>query len=1451
METFYTRVVNHRRIVIVMFSICFAVCLFCQSFVSVNYDMNDYLPQDAQSTVALREMQNEFDGGIPNARVMIRDVTIPEALEYKEKIEAVEGVTEVTWLDDAVSITTPIAMLDADTVRNYYKDNTALFNVTIEEDCRIGAVESIREIIGGDNAMTGSAVSTALATISTVSEVQKITVIAVLFTLIVLLLTTESWVEPLIILMGLGVAVVLNNGSNLMFGEISFVTNAAGSILQMAVSLDYSVFLIHRFEECRKETGDVKKAMVTALCKGGASILSSGLTTVIGFIALVLMRFRIGPDLGIALAKGVAISLITVFLFMPAFILATYKWLDKTRHKSFMPDFGGFGKFVLSMAIPIVSIFAILILPSYLAAGANAYYFGSSRIYGDGTTYGRDRLAIESVFGKKDTYVLLVPKGSNATEIELSKELRNFPQITEIISYVDTVGAEIPIEYLDADTLSLLQSEHYSRFVITAEADYEGDKTFSLVEQVRETAEKYYPGRTHLAGEGVSTYDLMDTITADMAKVNLLAVGAVFAVLLLTMKSVSVPVILVLCIETAIWINLSVPYFSDEPVYYIAYLIISSVQLGATVDYAILMTDRYKENRSVRDKKEAAVQTISDAMASILTSGSVLTVVGLLLGYISTNRLLAQLGIFIGRGAIFSLAIVLLVLPGLLLLLDGLIVRRPPAARQGDSRGIRQTQLQSNKSSASCRLFGLRLHFPHCSRKKRKNITGGNKMMKHRKRIMAAFLAVLLMTSVLPVSALAMPNLALQSNTPKEEVVYINLNADGSVKEINIVNIFDLDEGGEIIDYGKYESVRNMTTTDIINYQNGMVTIDASVGKLYYEGRLGENVMPWTVSIKYFMDGKEYSADEIAGMSGRLGIKMSIRQNGKCDSSFFEGYALQVNLTLDTGKAANITADGATIANVGSDKQLTYTILPNKGAEIEIAADVTDFEMDGMAINGIPLNMDIKVDDAELMERIADLQEAIGKLDDGTGEVYDGVAELRDGVQSDLKSGVSELQDGASKLQDGVSQLRDGGGSLQSGAADLKDGASSLDEGMKSLNDGIIQMQNALTSLNAQSGTLRSGSSDFKAALGKLQSALDGVSTSSEDVSALTAASSSIKGGLDNLVSGISELQRNVGFEAYKVAMGEKGLDIDGLRQKNNDAADNLNSMISSLQGKLQELNDAGIDTSDLESQLGNMGALSQLLQANNASITGTESYLTAINQNLSELLAGATRLKESYVAFDAEIIKLTNALSGLAYQMSSLTTAVDSLVLAYQKVDGGITDYTDAVAQIVAGYSRISDGAARLVAGSSSLVNGTQNLYNGTGELLSGIEEVYNGTGALTDGTGKLDEGVAGLLVGIVKLYDGTGELKDGTSTFKGETAGLDTEVREKIDELLKSITGGDMETVSFASANNTNIDSVQFVIQTPAIKIAEKDVVWVEPPATLNFWQKLLRLFDLYNEN
>lgn len=673
MKKFYQIIVNNPKKIIVCFLLSAMVSVVLSGMVEVNYDITDYLPEDTASTVSLDVLEEEFEGGIPNARVMIKDATIPEALDYKEQIAACDGVTDVIWLDDAADILQPIETMDQDTVETYYKDNAALFTVTIEDGKQVQAVDAIRSVIGEDNALTGDAVSTAAATTGTIQEIHMIATFAVLFVFFVLFLTTTSWAEPVLVMIGLGVAILINSGTNLVFGEISFVTNAAGAILQLAVSLDYSVFLIHRFEECLTETATPKEAMVEALCKSTSSILSSGLTTVIGFLALVFMQFQIGPDLGRALAKGVAISLITVFVFMPVLILATQKWLQKSKHRSFLPSFKGFGRVIYRVMIPLVCVFVVLIVPSYLASNANNFYYGSSQIYGPETQLGQDTAVVEGLYGKSDTYVTMVPRGDLATEQELSKALHGIPQVKSVLSYVDTVGVEIPMEYLDTNTLSQLVSENYSRFVITVDADYEGEETFELVKKIRDTINAYYPDSYYLAGSGVSTYDLMDTITADTVKVNLIAIGAVFLVLLLTMKSLSLPVILVLAIETAVWINLAIPYFQGSTVFYISYLIISSIQLGATVDYAILFTERYTEFRERMDKKQAIIETVAAVTPSVMTSGVVLAVVGFLLGYLSSHGILAQLGQFLGIGSLLSLSIVLFVLPGLLYLLDGAI----------------------------------------------------------------------------------------------------------------------------------------------------------------------------------------------------------------------------------------------------------------------------------------------------------------------------------------------------------------------------------------------------------------------------------------------------------------------------------------------------------------------------------------------------------------------------------------------------------------------------------------------------------------------------------------------------------------------------------------------------------------------------------------------------------
>ena len=670
MRNIFRWILNNQRIVIIIYVIALIACAIAYPMVRVNYTMADFLPPGTDSTVALNVMQQEFTQGIPNCRVMVKDVSIPKALEIKESILSCEHVSDVTWLDDQVDVIQPVGFMDPEILADYYVDDCALFTVTVDKDHSVAALEEMQAVAGEDACFTGDAPTMAIATTSTEREIPIIAAVGIAFAMLVLLFTTDSYIFSPMVIIGLGVAVVLNAGSNIIFGQVSFVTNASGSILQMAVSLDYSVFLIHRYSECRKTINDPKEAMLEAMSTSLSSISASGLTTVIGFLALVFMRYRIGADLGLALSKGILISLIVVFSFMPIFILKMQKLIDATSHKNLLPSFEPFGKIVRKTALPAILIFAIIMVPAFLASRSNDYYFGAAHMFGPETELGKWAAETEDIFGVNNTFVLLVPNDDMSLQNQLSEELHSLDGIKSILSYVDTVGAEVPKRYLDKDTLALLDSEEYTRMVLNVSVPNESEETFALVENIRSVSEKYYPGSYYLAGEAVSTFDLVKVILADNLKVNLIAIGAIFVILLFTFKSITLPVILVLSIETAIWINLGIPYFRSKYVFYVAYLIVSSIQLGATVDYAILFTDRYSSLRQSAWKDRSAIETVSQCSVSIISSGLVLTVMGFLMGIVSSHGIISQMGYFMGIGAMLSLAITIFVLPNVLCLFD-------------------------------------------------------------------------------------------------------------------------------------------------------------------------------------------------------------------------------------------------------------------------------------------------------------------------------------------------------------------------------------------------------------------------------------------------------------------------------------------------------------------------------------------------------------------------------------------------------------------------------------------------------------------------------------------------------------------------------------------------------------------------------------------------------------
>ena len=666
------RIIKHRKLVLITFIIATIVSMFAIYFVKVNHNIADYLPEEAESTIAVDIMQSEFESSVPNVRVMVKDLSLQEALLFKEQFEAIDGVSQVLWLDDVLDLKVPLEMADQETIEAYYKDGNALFSISIDEGEEVPVTDTIYELIGEEGAIAGAALDTAQSQKMAFTETLYATLLLIPVIIIILIISTTSWVEPLFFLIAIGVSVLINLGTNIFVGEISFVTQSVAPILQLAVSIDYAVFLLHSFHAHRK-TMSPELAMQHAMKESFPTITVSAVTTFFGFIALTLMDFGIGADLGLNLVKGIVFSYLSVMIFLPALTVTFYKWMDKTQHKNFVPTtYKGVGKFVFKAKIPSLIIALLIIVPSFLAQSSTSFIYGIGE-HPESTRAGADFKAIEEAFGEVVQMVVLVPKGDLAKEVELVEDFEQIHNVTGVMSYVNTVDATIPPEYLDESITNQFFSENYSRIIINTNAGKEGDVPFSIVEKVRETVSTYYGNEGLVLGESVTLYDMKTTVTRDNTFVNVLTIIAIGLVLLITYRSISLPIILLLTIQIAVWVNLSVPYFTDTALIFIGYLIVSTVQLAATIDYAILFTDTYKELRKEMPVVDAVKKTLNDKTFSISISAAILASVGFILWLTNSNPVISSIGMLVGRGALLAFFIVLFVLPALLIVLDKVI----------------------------------------------------------------------------------------------------------------------------------------------------------------------------------------------------------------------------------------------------------------------------------------------------------------------------------------------------------------------------------------------------------------------------------------------------------------------------------------------------------------------------------------------------------------------------------------------------------------------------------------------------------------------------------------------------------------------------------------------------------------------------------------------------------
>ena len=718
-----------------------AAVLFCAASVSkvhVNNDITSYLPADTETRRGLTLMEEEFTT-LGSGQFMLTNVTYDEADQVADEIEQVDGVSSVEF----------------DDTEKHYTGSSALITVTFDgekdDPVALQAMDHLKSILAPYDTYIYSEVG--LDTSAQLqSEMGIILVIAAIVIVIVLLFTSKSYMEVPVYVIVFGVAAVLNMGTNYWFGEVSYITNSVAIVLQLALAIDYAIIFCHRYME-ERETKPAREADIAALSKAIVEISSSSLTTISGMIALMLMQFRIGFDMGAVMSKGIICSMLTVFLLMPGLLMLFSNGIERTRHPNLVPRISLVGKAVVKLRYILPPIFLVTIIAGIFLSGKCEYCFSENVI--DTNNPPEQRIALDRIsdtFGNQNTIALLVPKGDYEKESKILAEISELPEIdkaqglanTEAEGYMLTdklkprqfaeiagvdiemarllyqaygleheeYGAifqnpddyEIPLvdsfqflcEQKDKGVIKLegeqaemvndlqeqldiglpqLQGEHWSRLVFIADVPEESPQTFALLDQMRAIAAQYYGDDVLLVGNSTNARDLSESFSGDNLKISVLTALFVMIILLFTFKSAGLPILLVLTIQGSIWINFSFPYLTHTNLFFLSYLVVSSIQMGATIDYAIVITNRYMELKTIMSHRDAVIETLNQSFPTILTSGSIMTVSGFLIGMISTNPPISSLGLALGRGTLTSIFLVMTVLPELLILGDTLIER--------------------------------------------------------------------------------------------------------------------------------------------------------------------------------------------------------------------------------------------------------------------------------------------------------------------------------------------------------------------------------------------------------------------------------------------------------------------------------------------------------------------------------------------------------------------------------------------------------------------------------------------------------------------------------------------------------------------------------------------------------------------------------------------------------
>ncbi len=1001
----------------------------------INYDILVYLPSDIETLKGEKILTDDFNMGAFSI-VVADNMESKDIIKLEEKFRNIETVEHVVSINDILGTNIPVEILPEEIKSKVANGDSRLILVTFSgstsDDKTLAAVQQMRDITD-DNVKIGGMSAMVLDTKELFnSEMLLYVVIAVILCIVVLELSLDSYLVPFLLMANIGMAILFNMGSNIIFGNISYITKAIAAVLQLGVTTDFSIFLYHKYEKLKKEYNDSNKAMAEAIHDTFVSVAGSSLTTIAGFLALCTMKLTLGVDIGLVMAKGVLIGVICVLTVFPALLLIFDKKIEKTKHKELLPKFERVKEFVLKNYIVIFIVFIILLIPAYFAQNKTSVYYKLDESIPENYGYSIATKTLKEDYGMVSQEMILVSKDKSNYEInKMISEIEQVDGIDLVISSSSLSKYGITEDMIPEKFKKIYETDKYKMIIVASSYDIATDELNNQITEVNKIIKKY-DSKAILAGEGPLMKDLVTTTDIDFKNVNIASIGVIFILMMVVLKSISLPILLVTAIEFAIFINMGVPYFTGIEIPFIASVVIGTIQLGATIDYAILMTTKYLEERTNGlNKKQAVKSALDNSVTSIFVSAMCFFAATIGVGIVSKIDMIGSLCRLISRGAIISMLVVIGIVPSILLIFDKLI--------------IKTTYLKKNK-------------------KKEK------KSMKKMKKVLASSLVLSFILT--PMSTFALS---------KEETVYSKLNSDGSVKKVLVNEHFiNSNNSDTLTDLTDLENIININSDSKYTLENNKITWE-SKEDVFFQGTTKKD-LPISTKITYKLNGKEISLDDLIGKSGTVEVtikytnnsKKSVNVNGKLET-LYTPFVVATVTNFSNANTSNISVTNGKVVDNGIGYTVTCLSAPGlyeslglpelKDLDtIKIKLDTTKFELSSIYSVLTPKLLDST--DLKVFDKLDSTYSNINKLQSSMNQIEEGSKTILENLNL-VSNGSNQISSALTTVVESIEKIKNGSVALDKGLTEVVKQLNESSKSFDGMDSKISQMKKLIAGNNS------------------------------------------------------------------------------------------------------------------------------------------------------------------------------------------------------------------------------------------------------------------------------------------------------------------------------------------------------------------------------------------------